>query len=191
MVRLFALPVLLAAVFASLFYPFYSRLVRSCRGRRGFASLLCCFLLLGLLILPIYLVANLVTREAIDFYHSIEEEVRVALEAGPDSIPNRILRQPWARRFGLDEVDWTATARQAAQNAGGFLAVVIRGTYRSTFQVLLVLFTTLFTMFYFFRDGAAAGRARQVPDPALEPEYENAIIARFPRWRGRRSRGRC
>lgn len=178
MVRLFALPVLLAAVFASLFYPFYSRLVQLLRGRRGFASLLCCFLLLGLLILPIYLVANLVTREAIDFYRSIEEEVSVALEAGPDSIPNRLLRQPWARRFGLDEVDWTATARQAAQNAGGFLAVVIRGTYRSTFHILLVLFTTMFTMFYFFRDGPRLVERVKYLIPLSEP-YENAIIARF------------
>lgn len=177
-VRLFALPVLLAAVFASLFYPFYGQLVRLCRGRRGIAALLCCFVLLLLLVVPIYIVADLVTREAVSFYHSIEDQVKEALEAGPDSLPNRLLRHPLVRRFRLDEVDWASAARNAASTAGSYVAAVIRGTYRGTFQVLLVLFTTLFTMFYFFRDGPRLVEKIKYLIP-LSDVYEEAIIARF------------
>ena len=178
MVRLFALPVLLAAVFASLFYPFYSMLVRLCRGRRGIAAVLCCFILLLLLIVPVYLVFDLVSREAVQFYHSIEKDVQAALAAGPDSLPNRLLRHPLARRLELDKVDWTVTAREAAKTAGGAVAVVIRGTYRGTFQILLVLFTTLFTMFYFFRDGPRLVERLKYLIP-LSEDYEDAIISRF------------
>ncbi|MGH9361067.1 MAG: AI-2E family transporter, partial [Thermoanaerobaculia bacterium] len=177
-VRLFALPVLLAAVFATLFYPFYSQLVRLCRGRRGIAAVLCCFLLLLLLIVPVYLVVDLVSREAVEFYHSIEKDLDAAFAAGPDSLPNRILRHPLVRRLKLDQVDWTSTAREAAKTAGGYLAVVIRGTYRGTLQIVLVLFTTLFTMFYFFRDGPRLVERLKYLIP-LSDEYEEAIIARF------------
>lgn len=177
-VRMFALPVLLAAVFASLFYPFYTHLVRLFRGRRGIAALVCCFLLLLLLVVPVYIVADLVTREAISFYHSIEGDVDQALSAGPDSLPNRLLRQPLVRRLRLDEVDWVSAARNAASTAGSWVAAVIRGTYRGTFQVVLVLFTTLFTMFYFFRDGPRLIERLKYLIP-LSDEYEDAIMARF------------
>ena len=177
-VRMFALPVLLAAVFASLFYPFYVQLVRLFRGSRGIAAIVCCFLLLLLLVVPLYGVADLVTREAIAFYQSIEEDVRQALEAGPDSLPNRLLRHPLVRRFNLDQVDWASAARDAAGTAGSYVGAVIRGTYRGTFQVLLVLFTTLFTMFYFFRDGPRLVERLKYLSP-LSDEYEQAIIQRF------------
>ncbi len=177
-VRMFALPVLLAAVFASLFYPFYRRLVGLFRGRRGIAAVVCCFLLLLLLVVPLYVVADLVTREAIAFYHSIEQDVRRAMEAGPDSLPNRLLRHPLVRRFNLDQVDWASAARDAAGTAGSYVAAVIRGTYRGTFQVLLVLFTTLFTMFYFFRDGPRLVERLKYLSP-LSDAYEQAIISRF------------
>ncbi len=177
-VRLFALPVLLAAVFASLFYPFYGHLVRFCRGRRGIAALLCCFILLLLLVVPLYIVADLVTREAVAFYHSIEDQVQEAMAAGPDSLPNRLLRHPLVRRFRLDEVDWASAARNAASTVGSYVAAVIRGTYRGTFQVLLVLFTTLFTLFYFFRDGPRLIEKIKYLMP-LSDEYEDALISRF------------
>src|SRR5436305_2074359 len=77
MVRLFLVPVLLAAVFCTLFYPLYERAVRLLGGRRGFASLLCCLLLLLGLILPLYFVAHLVAREAVDFYGMAAKQIHL------------------------------------------------------------------------------------------------------------------
>src|SRR5437763_705816 len=72
MLRIFFMPVLLAAVFATLFYPMYLRFLRAFRGRKTLASFFCCLALLLLLIAPLYLVADLVTHEAIDFYKSTQ-----------------------------------------------------------------------------------------------------------------------
>src|SRR6187200_514157 len=68
LVRAFVLPVLLAAVFTTLFFPLFVRLSRLLRGRRGLASALCCFLLLLGLLLPVYGVAALVANEVVDLY---------------------------------------------------------------------------------------------------------------------------
>jgi predicted PurR-regulated permease PerM len=178
MVRLFAIPVLLAAVFASLFYPLFRQFLRLCRGRRGIAAFLSCCVLLLLLVVPVYIVADLVAREALSFYHSIEQDLKQAVTAGPESLPSRLLRHPLARRLRLDQIDWTATARDAAKTAGGYLGVLIRGTYRGAFQVLLLVFATLFTLFYFFRDGPRLVERLKYLIP-LSEEYENAIITRF------------
>src|SRR6188768_4289764 len=46
MVRVFLIPILLAAVFATIFYPLYEWLLRRLRGKKTLAAFLCCFLLL-------------------------------------------------------------------------------------------------------------------------------------------------
>jgi len=50
MVRSFLLPVLLAAVFCTLFYPLYENLLRLLWGKKTLASLACCVILLLLLL---------------------------------------------------------------------------------------------------------------------------------------------
>src|SRR5204863_8624135 len=68
LVRAFVLPVLLAAVFTTLFFPLFERVSRLTRGRRGLASPLCCFLLLLGLLLPAYAVPALAGNEVLDLY---------------------------------------------------------------------------------------------------------------------------
>jgi predicted PurR-regulated permease PerM len=75
-------------------------------------------------------------------------------------------------------VNWKASLQDAASTAGSFLAVVINKTSRGTLQGVILLFTTLFTMFYFFRDGKTLLRKLRYLIP-LDREYKNAIAARF------------
>src|SRR5215212_2103482 len=82
MVRMFFVPVLLAAVFTTLFYPMYEWFVRVFRGRRTIAAFVCCVLLLLAVILPILGVAHLVTLEAIDVYHAAEGKLGAIMAKG-------------------------------------------------------------------------------------------------------------
>jgi predicted PurR-regulated permease PerM len=177
MVQLFFLPVLLAAVFATLFYPLYLWLLKALRGRKTLAAFLCCLMLLLVLIVPLYLVAEMVTREAIDFYRSaqanfggIGQKLQAALA--------RLRGLPLARDLNLDQFDWSATIRNTASSAGSLAAKVINKTSRGTIQILILLFTTLFTMFYFFRDGRDLLRRVRALIP-LDREHKNAIATRF------------
>src|SRR6185436_1734729 len=41
-IKAFLVPVILAAVFAGLFYPFYSRVLKFARGRKALSAFFCC-----------------------------------------------------------------------------------------------------------------------------------------------------
>jgi predicted PurR-regulated permease PerM len=177
MVQPFFVPVLLAAVFATLFYPLYELFVRLCRGRRSIASFLCCLVLLLGLILPLFGVAELVAREAVGFFGAVQDKVAALLQA--QSAPLAWLRSfPLVRELKLDELSWRTGLQEVASQAGPWLGSVINATSRGTLQVVLVLFITLFTMFYFFRDGKALLRRLRFLIP-LDREHKNAIATRF------------
>jgi predicted PurR-regulated permease PerM len=178
MVRMFLVPVLLAAVFTTLFYPMYEWFIRAFRGRRTIAAFVCCVLLLLAVILPILGVAHLVTLEAIDVYHSAETKFSEIAAKGQEGLLGQLRRYQWFRQWGLEKINWRASLEDAASTAGSFVAVVISRTSSGTLQLLILLFTTLFTMFYFFRDGKTLLRRIRYLIP-LEREYKNAIAARF------------
>lgn len=178
MVRAFLVPVLLAAVFTTLFYPLYEWFVRAFRDRKSLAAVVCCVLLLLAVILPILGVAHLVTLEAIDVYHTAETKLSELMSKGEAGPLGDLQRARWFRQWGLHKVNWRGSLQEVASSAGSFLAMVINKTSRGTLQVLILLFTTLFTMFYFFRDGKKLLRKLRYLIP-LDREYKNAIAARF------------
>jgi predicted PurR-regulated permease PerM len=178
MVRLFLVPVLLAAVFTTLFYPMFEWFARAFRDRRTLAALVCCVILLLAVILPLLGVANLVANEAIDVYHVAQGKVSAILAEGDAGMIGRLKQARWVRQWQLDKIDWKDSLQSAAATAGALLAVVINRTSRGTLEVLVILFTTLFTMFYFFRDGRTILRRIRYLIP-LEREYKNAIASRF------------
>jgi predicted PurR-regulated permease PerM len=178
MVQMFFVPVLLAAVFATLFYPLYERLLRRLGGRKTLASFLTCFILLLVLIVPLYLVAELVAQEAVSFYKGSQAKIAELFQEGGAGPLAYLQNLPWLRDFNLDQIDWRSTLQNAAAKAGSAVATLINKTSRGTIQVLVLLFTTLFTMFYFFRDGKDLLRRVRALIP-LDREYKNAIAARF------------
>jgi len=178
MMKEFLLPVVLAAVFATLFYPLFRRLVRAFRGRRTAAALICCVVLLLVLVIPLYLVAQMVATEAASFYRSTQarvEEIRQQGEAGPLGWLHRL---GWVNKLGLDQVDWKSKLQEGAASMGGALASLVNKASRGTIQVIVILFMTLFTLFYFFRDGESIVRRVSLLIP-LELEYKRAIAERF------------
>src|SRR5436309_78003 len=106
MVRLFLVPALLAAVFSTLFYPLYERVAGAFGGRRGFASLACCLLLLLGLILPLYLVAHLVAQEAVEFYGMATRQIHTVLAQGDAGPLGEVRHSSFFHDLKLDEVDW-------------------------------------------------------------------------------------
>jgi predicted PurR-regulated permease PerM len=58
------------------------------------------------------------------------------------------------------------------------MATVVNRTSRGTLEFVVLLFITLFTLFYFFRDGPRMVRKLRSLVP-LDREYKNALIGRF------------
>ncbi len=177
MIKGFLVPIVLAAVFASLFYPFYERLLRVTRGRRGLSALICCVALLIGAMLPAYGVARLIASEAIRLYQNSGERTESALAPGP-SISEKIQSHALARRLHLDPVHWQSSFEHIMKRAAEVLAGFINRASRETFELVADLFLTFFTMFYFFRDGPALLNRLKYFSP-LSGKYEDEIIRRF------------
>jgi predicted PurR-regulated permease PerM len=177
MVRMFFVPVLLAAVFATLFHPLYRGLLRASRGYRAVASLIACVVLLIGLLLPLYFVVDRVTREALDLWANLDQHL-ATLARQARGFLEWAGGLPGVPEIDVDEIDWTAVVREGAGTATGVVATVVRRTSRGTLQIVFTVFVTLFTMFYFFIDGRRLVERVRYLVP-LDPRYEDAIVARF------------
>ncbi len=178
MIKVFVVPVMLAAVFSGIFYPLYRRLLKITRQRRGISAAVCCLILLLALLIPTYIVANLVSREAIGFYQSAEDRIQKILERGNAGIVGELKTKKWVQELHLDRIDWESSLQEGAKTAATLLATFINKASKGTFQLLTNLFLTLFAMYYFFRDGDRIIERLKYLSP-LADKYEEALISRF------------
>src|SRR6266545_7903047 len=101
MIKAFLVPIILAAVFAGLFFPFYSWLLKRARGRMSLSAFICCLTLsLGLLV-PAYAVANLVAREAVRLYQNAESNSNGRFE---ENIRAKLQGHPLIQKLHLEKV---------------------------------------------------------------------------------------
>lgn len=178
MVKIFLIPVMLAAVFAGIFYPLYAWLLRRTRQRENLSALVCCFLLLACLVAPVYFIANLVAREAADFYQTVESWLVPLMRQDTDELKAEFAKLPWYQVLAYFHIDWESTLLQSAKTAGETMAGAINKTTRGTVQLITSLVITFFTMFYFFRDGERLVARLKYLSP-LDERYESALIDRF------------
>lgn len=178
MLRSFLIPVLLAAVFTALFYPMYERLLKATKQRAGLSAFVCCVaLLLGLLV-PVYVLADLLSQEAVAFYQSAGEKLREIVAQGDAGLLGDIKNATWVKRLGLDQVDWQTELQNFAKTASTMLFDFLNKTSASTFDLVANLFVTLFTMYYFFKEGHGLIQRIKFLMP-LDEVYEDALILRF------------
>ncbi len=178
MVKVFVVPVMLAAVFSGLFYPLYRRLLRITRQRKGISAAVCCLILLLALLIPTYIVANLVSREAVGFYQTAEQKIQNILQKGDTGLIGDLKTKRWVQELHLDKIDWQSSLQDGAKTAASLLATFINKASKGTFQLLTNLFLTLFAMYYFFRDGERIVERLKYLSP-LADKYEEALFSRF------------
>jgi len=180
-IKIFLIPILLAAVFTSLFYPLYEKLLKAFRNQKSLSAIVCCVILLLGLIIPVYVVADLVYREAVNLYQSAVPTVKEIIEKGDEGLLGDIKNYPLFQRLELEKFDWQSSLQDVVKNAGNLIVQVLNKTWGGTFQavgVITDLFITLFTMFYFFRDGDRLLQRIKYLSP-LEDVYEEGLIYRF------------
>jgi predicted PurR-regulated permease PerM len=178
MIKIFFVPVMLAAVFVGLFNPFYKWVLKRLHNRKGLSSIICCLVLLLALLIPAYIIANLVSREAIAFYNSAEQNVQEIIDQGDRGVLGRIKDHKLVKHLSLDQKNWESTFQEIARSTAGVLGTVINKASKGTFQFMANIFLTFFAMFYFFRDGDRIIPKLKYLSP-LSERYEEKLIAKF------------
>ncbi|MCH8021502.1 AI-2E family transporter [candidate division KSB1 bacterium] len=178
LIKIFLVTILLAAVFTALFYPLYEKFLKVFRNSRSASAILCCLVLLLGLMVPVYIIADLVSGEAIDLYKTAEPKISEIINKGDEGFLGKIKNYPILKQFHLDTIDWQSSLQDIAKNMANIIGKVINKTFKGTFHVLTDLFITLFIMFYFFRDGDKLINRIKYLSP-LDDRHEEVLMHRF------------
>jgi predicted PurR-regulated permease PerM len=178
MLKIFLTPLLLACTFASLFYPFYSILLKFFRGNRIIAALSCCVTLVLGFVVPVYFLGYLVTHQLFTLYQSIEPRVQSYVQGGNSGFLAHLEGNPilvWLTHLGIN---WQSTILDTLKTAGETMAKMVNKTSLGALEIIVGLFVTLFIMFYLFMDGERIVKKfrRLLP---MRTAYQDMIITRF------------
>lgn len=179
MMAYFVVPIILAITMTTLFYPMFKWLLDKCCFRnRTLAASVCCGLLVAGVFVPVYFVGHMVVAQSTDFYTSCEAWVNELSASETEFPPPSIKAHPLYARLQLDKIDWTAQFNEFLKSLGKWATMILNRTSASVFELLLGSFLTIFSLFYFFRDGERFIERARFLSP-LRPHYETMIMARF------------
>lgn len=181
MVKIFLLPVFLAIVFTGLFFPLYRLILKITKNRASFSAFLCCLIIILGVLIPVYVIGDLVAREAIVLYESAEDGVRSfigKIQSGEAQWFSSLLDSRIIQILALDKVDWQAAIEEVIKNSASTLGSVINVATRETFLLVVHVFILLFAMYYFFRDGESIIKRVKYLSP-LDERYEDEFINKF------------
>lgn len=177
-IRIFFVPIILAATFTVLFYPLYGWIRRLLRGNRVLSSVCCCVVLVLGILVPLYGGVVVVGSQAVDFVREAQPEVHEAIRV----VKTGVLRMPQAarllQRLQLLNVDWKTPLNNSVASLGATLTKAIARTSAGMFELVFVLVTMLFIMFYLFVDGERITHRLRRISP-LPHRYEDVIFKRF------------
>jgi predicted PurR-regulated permease PerM len=154
MIRVFLLTIVLAALFAGVAYPMYTRVVRLFGGRSRLGAVATLVVLLLVVIAPLLMVAGAVANEALRINETIVPQLqRLVDEPGEFErrlrpLPGYNLIEPYQERI-------LATAGALAGSAGVFVVGAVSATTVATAVFVFHFIVLLYTMYFFLADGPA------------------------------------
>lgn len=158
MLRDFLLTILVAAIFSGLAYPVYIRLLPRVRGHRPLASALTLFLMLILVVGPLFGIASIVVNQAVRVTESIRPVVE-RLVSEPLYLDLQLRRLPGYEQLEPYRGQIVTSLGALVRVVGEFLANSLSSVAAGTATFVLHFFLLLYTMFFLLMDGPSMLRA--------------------------------
>jgi predicted PurR-regulated permease PerM len=174
----FLMPVFWAAVLATVFFPVQRRYVARLGGRRSLAALATILTVLGLVVVPLFLMGLAMSREAIQLHEQITSGA-IDLE-GPLRFVRRLtpVASDYLGRLGVDIDDIGQRLSASAVAATQFVASRALGIGQDLLRFTALFFLMLYMLFFFLRDGSrlVATLIHMLP---LGDVRERQLLAKF------------
>ena len=177
MIRNFLLTILLAAIFAGLFYPLFDRLSGAFRGRRIPAAIVTLVVFLIVIVGPLLTILGIVANEAF----KVSEAVRPWIEARVSErsvLLDRLEALPGFEFIRPYRTEILTKAGELVGSTGTFLFNSLSATTRGTVAFLFQFFVFLYTMFFLLLDGKPLLEKITYYMP-LPPEDEKRMADKF------------
>lgn len=153
MIQEFVIALVLAAIFAGLFYPLYNKILTLVKNRSALAAAIILIIAILGIGLPMTVLAGMITNEAIQITQKATPIVKELLDQNitlSQYIPNWLPMQD--KLQSLDESILTK-ASQAASSLGSWIVTGLSSATKGTIGFLIGLFVLLYAMFYFLVEG--------------------------------------
>jgi predicted PurR-regulated permease PerM len=150
----FVMPVFWAAVLATVFFPLQRRYVAWLGGRSSLAALATMLTIIGLVVVPLFLVGVAVSREAAYLHDQITSGA-VDLQA-----PLRFLRRvtplasDYLAGFGIEVEGLAQRLSTSAIAVSQFIASRALSIGQDVLRITALFFLMLYVLFFFLRDGS-------------------------------------
>ena len=177
--KIFFVPIILAATFVTLSFPLYLQLQKLFRGNKFISSLLCCCTLFLCIVIPAYLVMHVVLSQMISFYQNAVPVLKEIISQGSQStFYIKMQTLPFLKHINLSTVNISSFFAEAIKTVATIGPGAINKTSAGLFGFVADILIMFFTMFYFFIDGTALVRRIQYLSP-IRDDYEELIFSRF------------
>lgn len=150
----FVVAVVMAAVLAALVHPFYRKVRGQLGDHKSLASAVTVLLSLFLVIVPLVLFLGIVVGEAINLSQSAAQWMTTHAQAS-ETLQHQIEQDPTLKRLLPYQDEIVEKVSELASDAGSFVAGKLADSARGTAEFFLMLFITLYAMFFFLTDGRA------------------------------------
>lgn len=163
---------ILAATFAVIVNPFHKKVVLLVRGRQALAASITLFLLVLLIIAPLFIVAGQVFTETTSAYHHLvseENSITLTITTLQETINDKI-----AQIFPSVTID----VRSYITSISGWVLQNIGAFFSGTLSIGIRLFLGIFALFYFLKDGKKFIEFMQSRGP-LRKEHNDILIKKL------------
>ncbi|MDL2269608.1 AI-2E family transporter [Desulfosarcina sp. OttesenSCG-928-A07] len=177
MIRSFLMAILMAGIFAAVTRPIYRRLEKWTHGRRGLASILTLSLVIVVVLIPLVFFTGLVTNQAIKVSQSAVPWVKEQLQQ-PSEISAYLSKIPYYEHIVPHSELIIQKAGELVGKISQLLINNLSSVTMGAVNVVFMVFTWLYTMFFFLMDGDKLLRKILYYLP-LQDDDEQQMLARF------------
>ena len=152
MIRSFLMAIFLAGIFAGLSRPVYRWLFKWLGGRKGLASILTLALLIIVVLLPLTALTGVVTGQAIKVGQSVTPWVKTQIEQ-PNLLSDYLKEIPYYEHIVPHSELILRKAGEMVGRVTQFMVNNLQSAALGAANFLFMLFTWLYTMYFFLMDG--------------------------------------
>lgn len=173
--RPFVYPIFWAAVTAAVFYPMYTKILRSTRQREGASAIISVFIIIVIIFIPLITLSALVVNESVSLYQKISQS---GVFSSPQNVSSWLERTPLAPYLDTIRTNWTAYASKITQTISSFLFNGLKNITQNSVTFVIMAIIMLYTLYYFFKDGKRMLKRLGHISPMGE-QYEDMLYDRF------------
>jgi predicted PurR-regulated permease PerM len=177
---------ILAAILATAFNPLYVRILKVFKGRQKLSSIVTCFLILVLIIVPLIIFVLLLGKQAYETYAFIHQRIQDGVldpfikwqKGGMIYDWFVYLRDQFGAVIDVDKLNMKQGITDFAQSVASWVVGQSGSFIKGFGWFLLSVFILFFALYYFFKDAEKIKKKVMIISP-LPEEYEIQLFRKF------------